>query len=238
MEPVRIGERLRTAAGIVKDFPRGTCIADIGTDHGKLSYLLLGENPDWTCIATDISVPSLNKARELLRGAGMEDRARFREGDGFSVLKPGEANAVFCLGIGGEQIRDFLISTENSTFFTDLYVFQPMKGIEELREYLYAEGYRIQKDLVVCEHGRYFQILAVRPPDGGRDIWPDGFPEGCFSVGYKAYEERTETFRRMMLKQRDGLLRNMETARGSEGEKNIQKRLDMAERILEGLACV
>ena len=229
-ENIRLRARLQTAKEMLRAFPDQICIADIGTDHGRLACALLLEHSKWTCIATDISPASLKKAEEYAAQIGVEKRMQFRTGDGFQVLRPKEADVILCLGMGGELIRSFLESTENGEAFAEHFIFQPMKGIEELREYLYSHSYHIEKDLVVKEPGHMYQLLLVRPPDGK----PENFPEGYYSVGYKAFSDRTPYFFEMLEKQRQGLLRCLETAKDSPGEEKITERLRITERLLKG----
>ena len=76
-------------------------VADIGCDHGQLCCALLQRDAEARCVASDVSAPSLQKARELAQAVGLVERISFRCGDGLSVLEAGEAEAVALLGMGG-----------------------------------------------------------------------------------------------------------------------------------------
>ena len=94
-------ERLRRIVQLAK--PADT-VADIGADHGYTSRAMLEWGIARRVIATDISVASLKKARELLAEERLDGRAECRVGDGISVLRPGEAQGIVISGMGGPLI--------------------------------------------------------------------------------------------------------------------------------------
>ena len=95
---VNITPRLRAALEMLVGFDT---VADIGCDHGRLTAALLQKQICRRVIASDVSGPSLDKARSLIEHIGLSDRVSFREGDGCSVLLPGECDAIALLGMGG-----------------------------------------------------------------------------------------------------------------------------------------
>ena len=59
-----------------------TCCADIGSDHGRLgAFMLQNHRVERMCL-TDISAPSLEKARKLIALLGLEEKTGFYVGDG------------------------------------------------------------------------------------------------------------------------------------------------------------
>ena len=66
---IRLDERLGAIADLVLEAVTGReapCAADVGCDHGFLTAGLLERCPSLTILASDVSAPSLQKARELL----------------------------------------------------------------------------------------------------------------------------------------------------------------------------
>ena len=68
--------------------------ADIGCDHGQVAVELVLRGLAKTCIAADISAPSLEKARRRAEEWGLSGKVECRLGDGLSVLRPGEAQTI------------------------------------------------------------------------------------------------------------------------------------------------
>ena len=89
---LELSPRLGAIAGLV---PEGCgCLADIGTDHGYVPVSLLLEGRVWRAVAADIGAPPLEHARRTAARYGVTDQIDFRLGDGLSVLRPGEAEAI------------------------------------------------------------------------------------------------------------------------------------------------
>ena len=72
MSMIRLDSRLHSALLLAQ--PCGVC-ADIGADHGRLSAALLQSGRAKQVLVADVSAPSLNKAKILLGGLGLSDRA-------------------------------------------------------------------------------------------------------------------------------------------------------------------
>ncbi|MCF0149774.1 MAG: SAM-dependent methyltransferase [Firmicutes bacterium] len=230
MPKLHLGLRLDTAAELLAGC---RVVADIGCDHGRLCCSLLQHHSVQRCIAADISLPSLEKAAVLSNKLGLSDRLEIRPGDGLSVLLPYEADGIAILGMGGKTIREILCGAEPPLMGAQRAVLQPMRGVEELRYFLYERGYHILEDRVIRESGRYYQIFSVAPPagDGVPDPWPEGFPEGCCFVGYRAFEQADEHFcsliDRMLLQTK----KQLEGAGDEPGSGFLMQRLQMLQQI-------
>ena len=69
MNPIILDERLSAAAELAREALAGReapVAADVGCDHGLLTAKLLEIVPGLTMLASDVSAPSLEKARRLL----------------------------------------------------------------------------------------------------------------------------------------------------------------------------
>ena len=211
-------------------------VADIGCDHGRLCCALLQRDARARCIASDVSVPSLAKARSLARLTGLWERIDFRIGDGLSVLHDGEAEAVALLGMGGTLMARLLDACPTPLMGARLAVLQPMRAGEDIRRYLYARGYCVERDLVVADAGRLYEVFSVLPPaPGARDAWPEGFPVDCFSVGYRAFATREPLLEALVQRQLAQCELRLRTARGTPGEATLAEKAAQMRAILERL---
>ena len=68
----QLDERLKTVFDL---FPACDIGAEIGADHGRLSCNLLAKGKVKHMLVTDISAPSLEKAKRLFRIHGLEECA-------------------------------------------------------------------------------------------------------------------------------------------------------------------
>ncbi|MBQ6426098.1 MAG: SAM-dependent methyltransferase [Clostridia bacterium] len=222
----KLKPRLEMAASLIGNDPAPSLIADIGCDHGRLICWLMHRYPHAKGIATDISLPSLKKTELLAEQEGLSDRIRCVCGDGLKALNGIRPDVLFLCGMGGELIRDILDRAEEPLGGAGTAVLQPMSGTEELREYLYANGYRVISDRIVKESGRYYQVFSVRW-DGTRDRLPEGFPGGLFSIGYRSYADRDPLYREYLMFLMSRLKRNLEKAAGCGGEQGLRTQLEL-----------
>ena len=173
--------RLYAAAELLKGFDT---VADIGADHGRLSVGLLQRGYAKHVIATEISAPSLEKAKSLASFVGVAGSMEFRVGDGLAPLKIGEADALALCGMGGALMAEILSLALVPLCGAKRVVMQPMRGVEELRRYLLENNFKIVADTVAPDAGRYYQIFAAEP---GKEEPPlPGWPKDFFALGVGA----------------------------------------------------
>ena len=141
--------------------------ADIGCDHGRLGAFMLQRGLCQRAVLTDISKPSLSKAKRLIGMLGLADRVEFRVGDGaLALTRPVEA--VVIAGMGGTTIADILRAGRDRLGGARL-VLQPNVAAPELRAALCACGYEINDERVVRDDRRLYVIIAARPGEAKYD---------------------------------------------------------------------
>ena len=96
---MKLSKRLETVASFV---PKGSNIADIGTDHGYVPIYLVREGQAEHAVAMDVRKGPLERARAHVEAAGLGSRIDVRLSDGLAGLKPGEADCVVIAGMGGD----------------------------------------------------------------------------------------------------------------------------------------
>ena len=226
---IRLDERLRCAFDLLQG---ANIVADIGCDHGKLTAALLLDGGCTRVIAEDISPDCLNKTRTIIDRYGLQGRAEVRLGSGLSILAPGECDAAAILGMGGELMVELLQSSPSVAERMERLVLQPMSGIEELRQWLYENCYRVKADRLICVGSRWYQLLCVQKQDNP-DLWPSGFPIGCYMVGYRSFvdrDERLKPYCELLLQKRRGQLQQ---AAGTAGEGRLVREAGQLEQILK-----
>lgn len=157
---MKLDARLAAVAAFV---PQGSRVADIGTDHGYLAAALVEEGRAPFVIASDLPVGPCEAARRTVRAEGLEDRIEVRQGDGLTVLQPGEVDTVCIAGMGGALMTEILAAAPEVWKSLTTLVLQPMTGEEELRRYLYAHAWHVADEtLVVADDRLYTVIRAAR----------------------------------------------------------------------------
>ncbi|MDE6372610.1 MAG: class I SAM-dependent methyltransferase [Clostridia bacterium] len=155
-----LGKRL---TAVVKEI-EGVSLADIGCDHGKVSIAALLDGRVKRAIACDISSKSLQKAIDLANKCNVQD-IEFRAGDGLQVIKDSEVSCVVIAGMGGNEIMSILSHIPHGI---KRLVLSPHRNAVELRQFLSEKGFYIDKDYVVKDGKKFYDII-VALTDSGKD---------------------------------------------------------------------
>ncbi len=142
-------------------------VADIGCDHAYLPILLAREGIAKKIIGADVSEGPLAKARANVDRFGLANRIELRLGDGLGALCEGEAECIVIAGMGANVIAKILTGGEKVAKSANFIVLQSMTGSEDLREFLYKNGYDIVKEVLVREDRRIYAIMVAKSGDAG-----------------------------------------------------------------------
>ncbi len=153
---ININKRLITALSLVD---KCRCMADIGSDHGYGSIYAIENGIADRVIATDISAPSLAKTGKLVEESGLGDKIVCRVGDGLKPLCPGEADVAFIAGMGADLIAEIMEASPDVADTLSYAVLQPMNNAEPLRRKLVKIGFKIDKEALVIDNGKFYQII-------------------------------------------------------------------------------
>lgn len=156
---MKLTDRLLKIASLVD---RDKKIADIGTDHGYIPVYLLNEGVINYAILADINKGPLENAKKEVTRNKLTEKVDLRLGSGIEVLKKGEVEEVIIAGMGGSLINEILMANENVAHTTEKFILQPMQNPEDLREYLYKNGYEILDECLVREDYRIYEIIVCK----------------------------------------------------------------------------
>lgn len=143
------------------------CYADIGCDHGRLGAFLLQTGCCRRAQLTDISSPSLDKAKRLISLLGFKDRVDFCVGDGALALSS-PADVVVIAGMGGTTIGEIICKGREKLNDARL-VLQPNVAALELRRTLSDAGYCITDEHIAPDGRRNYVIIVAEPGESCYD---------------------------------------------------------------------
>lgn len=135
--------------------------ADIGCDHGRLGAFLLQHNQCARVVLTDISAPSLSKARGLVENLGLEERVEFAVGSGALALN-GPVDCAVIAGMGGATISQ-IVREGRERLGNARLVLQPNVAAPQLRRALCERDYEIYDERVAQDGRRNYVIICARP---------------------------------------------------------------------------
>ncbi len=161
--------RLAAVAALV---PEDGSVADIGTDHGLLPCFLMASGAVTHAVASDVSAPSLDKARARIERLPMDVRKRIavRCGDGLSILEPGEVSTVVIAGMGGQTMCRILQNDVAIVEGISRLVLSPNCGAESMRRVLVSLGWTDVQSAMVRDRAHFYPVEAW---EQGSDSWTD-----------------------------------------------------------------
>lgn len=160
-----LSDRMLAVVGLVQPC---NAIADIGCDHGYVAMELIRRHICDKVIAMDINRGPLEQAKSNIREYGMQEYIETRLSDGTEALQNGEVDGIVCAGMGGKLIIHILTQNEELTKGLQQLILQPQSEIYEVRNFLREAGYRIDKEDMICEDGKYYPMMHVVTEDFGK----------------------------------------------------------------------
>ena len=231
---IKLTDRLQLMADQINN---NETMADIGTDHGFLPLYLWESGKSPKVIMTDISEPSLAKAKAAAGAYQFGSELDFRVGDGLKVLEKSEVDAVVIAGMGGLLIKDLLASDMDKTLSFGKYVFQPRNHCGTLRYWLVCNGFEITANRLVREGKFICEVITAKPPKvaeiGDIDVseplkpsWHGSwdFPESLIDTEGKLAEEYAGVKLQIEEKILDGIMKS--SCPEKEQLKIVKSRID------------
>jgi len=157
----------RRLAALVEWVPEGARFADIGTDHALLPVYLAVSGRVAAAVAGDLRPGPVRAARRQVEAAGASGIVSVRQGDGLTVLAPGEADTICIAGLGGAQIVRILEAGEPRLRGVHTLLLAPQGAEDAVRRWLAEHGWVLDAERLVEEAGVIYTLLkAVKPADG------------------------------------------------------------------------
>lgn len=153
-----LDERLRAAADLV---PRGSRLADIGSDHAYLPIALCLEGKIEYALASDINEGPVASARSNIAKNGLNDKIICARADGLDGAQSFAPDCITILGMGGELIVSILERAEWVRDEKITLVLQPMTHAEILAEYLAENGFYVEDERMVSVGERDDRIYRL-----------------------------------------------------------------------------
>lgn len=155
---MQISDRLK----LVVDFvDKCQAVADIGTDHGYVPIALVKQKKVQHAYAMDINKGPLERAKEHIDEEGLSQQIETRLSDGLEKLEENEADTVVIAGMGGELTVRILQRREQVLKTIKTLVLSPHSEVFLVREYLWKNGYKIVREEMIMDAGKYYTIMKA-----------------------------------------------------------------------------
>lgn len=194
--------------------------ADVGCDHGYMSYEMLKNRNCDRVIVSDISAECLKKAETLLQET-FPDKFTAVVSDGFENV--GNCDCALIAGMGGDTISDILAAAAGR--LPEYLVLQPMKNSQRVRRDLVSLGYEILRDYTFRD-GKFYDVILAKK--GGNET----YTADDYAYGRDNLTEKGEDFIALVNSRIDELKEAKEKA-SETSRKEIEKRITELEKIIQ-----
>ena len=165
---IPLSTRLLACCQFVK---QGDRVADVGCDHGYLSIHLLQSGIARSAIASDVAEGPLQSAMRNAVKFGVKNKITFHLSNGLQNI-PRDFDCVVCAGMGADTIMSIL--HDASGWIKDSkyrLILQCQSKRPELRQWLYDEGFRINRE-TLAKDGKFVYSIMEVVYDPGHSISP------------------------------------------------------------------
>ena len=140
---------------------KGDRVADIGCDHGYLGIYLLKNGIASSMIEADINEGPLDAARRNAVKFDVKDKMTFHLSDGLQKI-PRDFDCMVCAGMGADTMMSIIHHA--SDWLKDpryRLILQCQSKRPELRQWLYDEGFRINRETLAKDGKFVYSIMEV-----------------------------------------------------------------------------
>ena len=149
----------------------GDRVADIGCDHGYLSIHLLQSGIASSVIASDVAEGPLQSAMINAKKHGVSKKITFHLSNGLQNI-PRDFTCMVCAGMGADTMMS-IIHDASHWLKNPKYrlILQCQSKRPELRQWLYDEGFRINRE-TLAKDGKFVYSIMEVVYDPGHPITP------------------------------------------------------------------
>ena len=156
-------------------------IWDIGCDHGLLGSSF-AENPqvrEVHLVDPSFEVIKILKQNKSIDSYITKGRIFLHHNHGQEIRIDSKNNLIFIAGMGGKEIISILSEIEKNCLYPFRAVISPHKNILELRGHLRNSKLRLEKEFLIKDQGRFYQVLCLdfqsseSVSEFGDELWRD-----------------------------------------------------------------
>lgn len=168
---MKLDKRLSACADFID---KNSVVADIGTDHAYLPVWLVKNGICSSALACDIGEGPLESAKSHIEKYGLSAQIKTCLSDGLKNVPGENVTTIVIAGMGGETIVGILSACDWAKNCN--LVLQPMTKDEDLREWLFENGYEIKKEKIVIDGKFIYTVMkcvfsgAIKPFDRVKTI--------------------------------------------------------------------
>lgn len=219
----KISKRLKA---ITKYIPPYTTLADIGTDHAYLIIYAMEQGLIYKAQAIDNKPGPLASAKKNCIKKGLEEQVEFTLASGLHSFNP-EMEVVVIAGMGANTIIEIIEEAFETAKKVKRLILQANTHLNSLRIYLDGAGFEIEKEEILEEKNKFYEIIQVRYT--GRK---NTLSRMDYLFGPKLRKEKTEIFLKKTQKNYKEKLKQFSVVKFEAEKEQLQEELNLYEEVL------
>ncbi len=218
--------RLKTVASFVK---RGSRLADIGTDHGYIPIYLVEKGIINRAIAMDVNKGPIERAKNNIRAAGLEEFIETRISDGLKKLEKNEVDSIIIAGMGGMLIRKILDDKIDIINSVEELIVSPHSDWFTVREFLINNNMEIIDETIIKDEGKYYLIIKSK---FSKTSISKEYDLTTLTYGKILLENKNEILKEFLLKEKDKKEKIIKSLKKGDSEK-LKSSLEIIRKALK-----
>jgi tRNA (adenine22-N1)-methyltransferase len=147
---------------LAEAIPRGSRVADVGSDHGRLARSLVSSGRASFCLATEATSELTARIGRPPAEGGWASRLAFRAGDGLAAIRTEDAvDTVVLAGMGAGTILRILGNLSRLQPEPRRLILQPRTDETAVRRWLATHGWRLVFERLTDDRGRLHLTIAA-----------------------------------------------------------------------------
>ena len=231
----KLSKRLERVTSYI---PKGSLLADIGSDHAYLPCYAVKEGIVEKAIAGEVVEGPYQSALNQVNESNLDAYISVRKGNGLEVITPGEVTAITICGMGGSLITSILENGKSKLSGKETLILQPNVGAQFIRKWLVAEGWELKAEEIIEEDEKIYEILVAEKGEPLKAYQGLSF-EAAELMGPFLLKEKNSIFLKKWtfeLKHWNKILKQIESSdneRTQEKKEEILKSIELVEGALQ-----
>lgn len=190
MNSDKLSKRLET---VVKYIPKGSRIADIGSDHAYLPCHVVRSGLVPFAIAGEVVDGPFLSAKKQVEAEELSEKVEVRKGDGLEVISASEVDCITIAGMGGTLITSILDRGKDKLSDVKRLILQPNLSAISIRVWLLEHGWELIFEEIIEEDGKIYEILVAEQGEPYKP-YPDQHKESALLLGPFLQTKKSEPF--------------------------------------------
>jgi tRNA (adenine22-N1)-methyltransferase len=182
---IKLSDRLQSIANMVDE---GSCLVDIGCDHGFLDIYLVQSKKYIKVIASDVNKNALSNAIKNIKKYKLDDTIKTVLSNGLDSIDVDGLDTIVISGMGTHTIVGILYNNMKKLKNINTLIIQSNNDLDFLRYKVSKLGYKIVDEVLVSDANIIYTVIK-------------------FKKGFSFYTKKQLYFGPVLLKQKNDLFK-------------------------------